>query len=91
MWEANRPDVETALVHRGSKARNERGALSINEFKQIGENCGPCKWLNKRMYRHWFSAIGRSGRASIIIGVSYTKPQPREVLKIPIKEKLCKR
>lgn len=91
MWEANRPDVEAALVHPGSKARNERGALSINKFKQIDENCGPCKWLNKRMYRHWFSAIGRSGRASIIIGVSYTKPQPREVLKIPIKEKLCKR
>lgn len=41
MWEADRPDVETALLHPGSKARNERGALSVNKFKQIGEKLWP--------------------------------------------------
>ncbi len=36
MWQAERPDIETALLAPGSKARNERGALSISKFKQIG-------------------------------------------------------
>lgn len=35
MWQAERPDIETALLAPGSKARNERGALSISKFKQI--------------------------------------------------------
>jgi len=43
MWEADRPDVEAALLHPGSKARNERGALSVNKFKQIGEKVWPAQ------------------------------------------------
>lgn len=37
MWEAERSEVEIALLAPGSKARNERGALSINKFKKIGK------------------------------------------------------
>ncbi len=36
MWEAARPEIEEALLAPGSKARNERGALSVSKFKQIG-------------------------------------------------------
>ena len=36
MYEADRAAVEEALGAPGSKARNERGALSINKFKSIG-------------------------------------------------------
>ena len=36
MHEAERPDIEQALLTPGSKARNERGALSIGKFKSIG-------------------------------------------------------
>ena len=36
MVEAERPDIEQALLTPGSKARNERGALSIGKFKSIG-------------------------------------------------------
>jgi len=42
MWEAYRPAVETALSAPGSKARNERGALSVSKFKQIGSQVWPC-------------------------------------------------
>lgn len=41
MWEAFRPEVEAALLAPGSKARNERGALSVNKFKQIGQKVWP--------------------------------------------------
>ena len=41
MWEAFRPEVESALLAPGSKARNERGALSVNKFKQIGQQVWP--------------------------------------------------
>ena len=41
MWESNRPDIEKALSLPGSKARNERGALSVNKFKQIGKLVWP--------------------------------------------------
>jgi len=36
MWQAERTGIETALLAPGSKSRNERGALSISKFKQIG-------------------------------------------------------
>lgn len=41
MWEAFRPEVEAALLAPGSKARNERGALSVSKFKQIGQQVWP--------------------------------------------------
>ena len=37
MHEASRASVVNALTKPGSKARNERGALSVNKFKSIGE------------------------------------------------------
>jgi hypothetical protein len=36
MIEATRAAVEDALMEPGSKARNERGALSVSKFKSIG-------------------------------------------------------
>lgn len=36
MWETQRPAIEEALLAPGSKARNERGALAVSKFKQIG-------------------------------------------------------
>lgn len=36
IWEADRDAVRQALEAPGSKARNERGALSVSKFKQIG-------------------------------------------------------
>ena len=36
IFEAARPAIEAALRAPGSKARNERGALSITKFKSIG-------------------------------------------------------
>ncbi|MFZ6030095.1 MAG: DUF6998 domain-containing protein [Chloroflexota bacterium] len=36
IYEAQRPEVEAALLAPGSRARNERGALGINKFKSIG-------------------------------------------------------
>jgi len=41
IWAAHRPEVESALFAPGSKARNERGALSVNKFKQIGHRVWP--------------------------------------------------
>lgn len=35
IYEAKRTDIERELAKPGSKARNERGALSINKFKSI--------------------------------------------------------
>jgi len=35
IYEAQRADVERELIKPGSKARNERGALSISKFKAI--------------------------------------------------------
>jgi hypothetical protein len=37
IYEAKRDKVEEALIKPGSKARNERGALSVTRFKAIGE------------------------------------------------------
>ena len=36
IYEAERTDIEAALTAPGSKARNERGSLSISKFKRIG-------------------------------------------------------
>lgn len=36
VYEADRPAVEAALAAPGSRARNERGALSVSRFKAIG-------------------------------------------------------
>jgi len=38
IYEAKRPDIEAALKAPGSKARNERGTLSVAKFKAIS-NC----------------------------------------------------
>ena len=37
VYEAQRPAVENALREPGSKARNERGALSVSKFRSIAE------------------------------------------------------
>jgi len=36
MYEAGRSEIEKALLAPGSKARNERGALTVSKFKAIG-------------------------------------------------------
>jgi hypothetical protein len=36
IWEAERSDLEAALMAPGSRARNERGALDVRRFKRIG-------------------------------------------------------
>lgn len=36
IYEAERPEIEAALLLPGSKARNERGALAVSKFKSIG-------------------------------------------------------
>jgi hypothetical protein len=36
MYEAERPEIEKALLTPGSKARNQRGALAVSKFKAIG-------------------------------------------------------
>ena len=41
IWESDRTSVLAALAAPGSKARNERGALSISKFKSIGR----LRWL----------------------------------------------
>jgi len=40
IYEANRADVEKAIKAPGSRARNERGALSVSKFKSIAT----CVW-----------------------------------------------
>ena len=37
IYEAERDDVEKALSRSGSRARNERGTLSVNQFKAIAD------------------------------------------------------
>ena len=44
IYEANRPEIERALLAPGSKARNERGALAVSKFKAIGHEV----WKRKR-------------------------------------------
>ena len=41
MFEAERDAIEVALTAPGSKARNERGALSLAKFKSIGRQVWP--------------------------------------------------
>ncbi|MCB0622342.1 MAG: hypothetical protein KDC43_00100 [Saprospiraceae bacterium] len=41
IFEAERPAIEVALKAPGSKARNERGALSLAKFKSIGRQIWP--------------------------------------------------
>lgn len=41
VYEADRVAVENALRAPGSKARNERGALSVSKFKSIGSKVWP--------------------------------------------------
>lgn len=36
MYEAERPEIEQALLAPGSKVRNERGALAVSKFMAIG-------------------------------------------------------
>ena len=41
IWRAERKAVLKALAAPGSKARNERGALSVSKFRQIGTRVWP--------------------------------------------------
>jgi hypothetical protein len=41
IYEADRPAVTEALTAPGSKARNDRGQLSISKFKSIGRQIWP--------------------------------------------------
>lgn len=41
MYEADRQAIEAALLKPGSRARNERGALSITTFIRIGKQVWP--------------------------------------------------
>lgn len=41
IWEAPRDKVEAALTKPGSKARNEKGALPVSKFKNIGKQLWP--------------------------------------------------
>ena len=41
IWKADRDAVLAALAAPGSKARNERGALSVSKFRQIGIRVWP--------------------------------------------------
>ena len=41
IWEAERVAVVAALTEPGSKARNQRGALSVSKFRQIGIRVWP--------------------------------------------------
>ena len=41
IWKAGRDAVLAALATPGSKARNERGALSVSKFRQIGSRVWP--------------------------------------------------
>ena len=36
VWEAGRSEIEAVLTAPGSKARNERGSMSVSKFKSIG-------------------------------------------------------
>ena len=41
IWEAERPRIKKKLLEPGSKARNERGQLSVSQFKSIGQLVWP--------------------------------------------------
>lgn len=41
IFEADRAEIEAALLRPGSKARNERGALAITKFRSIGRQVWP--------------------------------------------------
>ena len=41
IYEADRPAIDRALREPGSRARNERGALSVNKFKSIANQVWP--------------------------------------------------
>ena len=41
IWQAERKAVAEALSSPGSRARNERGALAVSKFKQIGKRVWP--------------------------------------------------
>ena len=41
IWKAERDAVVAALTAPGSKARNQRGALSVSKFRQIGTRVWP--------------------------------------------------
>jgi hypothetical protein len=41
IYEADRAVVEAALLAPGSKARNDRGALAVSQFKSIGRSIWP--------------------------------------------------
>ena len=41
IYEAHRPVIKRALMAPGSKARNERGVLSVSKFKSIGKRVWP--------------------------------------------------
>jgi hypothetical protein len=41
MWEADYPKVVKRLAEPGSKARNERGSMSVSNFKRIAEQIWP--------------------------------------------------
>ena len=43
LYEAERGPITDALTAPGSKARNERGALSVAKFKSIGKKVWPTK------------------------------------------------
>ena len=48
IYEARRAEIELALSAPGSKARNERDALSVNKFKSIGIKVWPAGQPNRR-------------------------------------------
>jgi len=41
IYQAERAPIRRALIAPGSKARNERGALSVNKFIAIGKQVWP--------------------------------------------------
>lgn len=43
IFEAKRKAIEAALQAPGSKARNERGALSVSKFKSLGKQVWPTR------------------------------------------------
>jgi len=44
IFEADRESLEAALAMPGSKARNERGALSVSRFRSIGKQVWSAEW-----------------------------------------------
>jgi len=48
IWEADREPITQALMKPGSRARNERGALAVVQFKRIGRLIWPPDDANSR-------------------------------------------